>query len=142
VRPVAKFAVLLLVCSCSPKAPAESAATSPLPARAAAVVNATILTNGCEALGAANARLAERAMYELVEGCTSLPSGVPGGTLRFGATLLPGGRIQIVAAAGQPDVVPICILKHPLAHKVPLERPCRLDVSIGQTSVPLARDGR
>ncbi|HZU83710.1 MAG TPA: hypothetical protein VE987_12370 [Polyangiaceae bacterium] len=99
--------------------------------RAADVVNATILTNGCEALGRTNARLAERAMYELVEGCTS----VPGGSAQFGATLLPGGRIEIAAAAGQPGVVPICVLKHPLTHKVPLERPCRLDVHIAESSV-------
>jgi hypothetical protein len=100
------------------------------------VVNATILTNGCGELGRTNGKLAEQAMYELVEGCSS----VPGGSAQFRATLLPGGRIDIAAAAGQPDVVPICVLKHRLVHKVPLANPCRLDVKIEQTSVAVGVD--
>jgi hypothetical protein len=100
------------------------------------VVNATILTNGCQELGRANAKLAENAMYQLVEGCSS----VPGGSAQFRATLDPGGRIEIAASPGQPDVVPICVLKHSLQHKVALARPCRLDVKIAQTSVPVAVD--
>jgi len=101
------------------------------------VVNATILANGCEKqLGHTNGKLAEKAMSELVEGCSS----VPGGSAQFGATLQPGGRIEIAAAPGQPDVVPICILKHRLTHKVPLAKPCRLDVKIEQTSVPVSID--
>jgi hypothetical protein len=76
-------------------------------------------------------------MYQLVEGCSS----VPGGSAQFAATLLPGGRIEIAAAPGQPDVVPICILKHSLLHGVPLAKPCRLDVKIQQTSIPVGFDG-
>lgn len=123
---------LALAAACASKQP--SGATEP-PARGAAarVVNATILANGCHDLGHANAKLAERAMYTLVEGCSS----VPGGSAQFEATLQPGGRIGIAGAPGQPDVVPICILKHSLEHKVALARPCRLDVRIEQTSVPL-----
>jgi hypothetical protein len=101
------------------------------------MVNATILTNGCQSLGAANAKLAEKAMYQLIEGCAS----VPGGKAEFEATLLPGGRIQIAGVPGRPDVVPICVLKHALEHKVPLVQPCRLDVKIEQTQVPMMRDG-
>ena len=101
------------------------------------MVNATILANGCEAqLGHANGKLAEKAMYELVEGCSS----VPGGSAQFGATLRPGGQIEIAAAPGQPDVVPICVLKHRLVHKVPLAKPCRLDVKIEETKVPVGTD--
>jgi hypothetical protein len=96
-------------------------------------VNATILTNGCQHLGATNAKLAERAMYQLVEGCST----VPGGSAQFEATLEPGGRIAIAAAPGQPDVIPICILKHSLQHKVALAKPCHLDVKIAQTSIPV-----
>jgi hypothetical protein len=100
-------------------------------------VNASILTNGCQALGASNARLAEKAMYQLIEGCSS----VPGGKAQFEATLQPGGRVVISAVAGQPDVIPICVLKHALQHGVPLAQPCRLDVKLEETSVALARDG-
>src|SRR5580704_129807 len=121
---------------CGPREPAASApgasgpsisdAGSSPPPPAAQVVNASILTNGCQALGASNARLAEKAMYQLIEGCAS----VPGGKAQFEATLQPGGRIAITAVAGQPDVIPICVLKHALQHGVPLAQPCRLDVKL------------
>jgi hypothetical protein len=94
-------------------------------------VNATILANGCDGLGRANAKLSEAAMYQLVEGCAT----VPGGSAEFDATLQPGGRIEISAIPGQPDVVPICILKHSLLHRVPLSKPCRLEVKMLQTRV-------
>jgi hypothetical protein len=132
---VALGVVVLLTISCGSGQPPVSAQSAP-PGRAARVVNATILTNGCQELGKTNAKLAETAMYQLVEGCAS----VPGGAAEFLATLQPGGRIEIGAAAGQPDVVPICILKHSLLHRVALTKPCRLDVKIEQTSVALPVD--
>jgi hypothetical protein len=133
-------ALLCVVAACGPKEPAAApppptSASPPAPGPAAQVVNATILTNGCQELGKNNARLAERAMYQLVEGCTS----VPGGSVQFEATLQPGGRVDIAVPHGQPDVVPVCILKHALQHKVPLSKPCRLEVKIAQTSVPVAQ---
>lgn len=42
------------------------------------------------------------------------------------------------SSPGQPEVVPICILKHALVHRVPLTKPCPLDVRIEQTSVPMS----
>ncbi len=100
----------------------------------AQMVNALVLTNGCQDLGKQSSILAEKAMNALVEGCAS----VPGGSMQFHATLQPGGRIEIGAAPGQPEVVPICILKHALVHRVPLTKPCQLDVKIEQTSVPVS----
>jgi hypothetical protein len=131
----ASLASLVAVGSCSPARSAAPPATQN-PTRAAKVVNATIVANGCQNLGAASGRLAERAMYELVEGCTS----VPGGTARFHATLQPGGRIAIAAGPGQPEVIQICVLKHSLLHKVPLTGPCGLDVKLDETSVTVTRD--
>lgn len=135
-----RLVVLLALAACAPKAPPASVALptpQPLPpTRTAQVVNATILANACQDFGQVNGKLAERAMSELVEGCSS----VPGGLAQFAATLLPGGRIEIAAAAGQPGVIPICILKHPLVHRVPLSKPCRLDVKIEQTTVPVGGD--
>jgi hypothetical protein len=123
--------------SSQPQSPGPaSSGSADSAAQAAQVVNATVLTNGCQSLGRANAKLAESAMVQLVEGCSS----VPGGSAEFEATLEPGGRITIAAAPGQPDVVPICILKHSLLHKVALAKPCRLEVKIAQSSVPLAID--
>jgi hypothetical protein len=125
--------VVLIACSCAPAAPSKSAREAG-PGRAAKVVNATIVTNSCQTLGAESARLAERAMYDLVEGCAS----VPGGTARFHATLDPGGRIEITAGPGQPQVIPICVLKHSLLHKIRLVSPCGLDVDLEETRVAVA----
>jgi hypothetical protein len=142
-------ALVLAAGACGPKEPPSTAAaaasapsastTAPAPPSsgpAAQVVNATILTNGCQSLGATHAQAAEKAMNQLIEGCSS----VPGGRAEFEATLQPGGTIDIKAVPGQPDVVPICVLKHSLVHKVPLTQPCRLDVKIEQMSLPMAAD--
>jgi hypothetical protein len=130
-----RLATLAALASCGPSEPARSAG-APQAARSATIVNATIVTNGCQNLGAASARLAERAMYDLVEGCAA----VPGGTTRFHATLQPGGRIEIVAGPGQPEVIPICVVKHSLLHKVRLSEPCGLDVKLEETTLAVARD--
>lgn len=130
------LASLALLAGCGSSPPPESAPPAPLAASSgpsAQLVNALVLTNGCQDLGRQSAMLAERAMNALVEGCAT----VPGGSMQFHATLQPGGRIEISAAPGQPEVVPICILKHALVHKVPLTKPCPLDVKIEQTSVPV-----
>jgi hypothetical protein len=128
---VLAFALGIVTCARS-----EPAAKSPRP-RAAKLVEATILANGCTELGQKSAHQAETAMYQLIEACDS----VPGGRAKFEATLQPGGKIDIAGAGGgQPDVVPICVLKHSLAHSVKLTKPCRLDVKIEQTSVAMGAD--
>jgi hypothetical protein len=133
---IALGSVALLAAACGSTTPSPNAPTSePAPTApsgpSAQMVNALVLTNGCQDLGKQSARLADAAMNALVEGCAT----VPGGSMQFKATLLPGGRIEIAAMPGQPEVVPICILKHALVHKVPLTKPCPLDVKIEQTSV-------
>jgi len=127
------FASLALVAGCA-SSPSQGSATPPPPGPSAQLVNAVVLTNGCQTLGRQSSLLAESAMNALVEGCAS----VPGGSMQFHATLQPGGRIEIAAAPGQPEVVPICILKHALVHRVQLTKPCQLDVKIEQTSVPMS----
>ncbi|MDP9034204.1 MAG: hypothetical protein M3O50_05315, partial [Myxococcota bacterium] len=139
--PVFALLALLAVTACARKPVALAAhparEQAPAPAvsatapRSMQVVNATILANHCQDLGRANARLAEAAMYRLVEGCRS----VPGGSARFEATLNPVGTIAIAAVSGDPEVVPICILKHSLTHHVTLSAPCRLDVQIEEQTV-------
>jgi hypothetical protein len=125
---------LATACGASPPPPDNTPSAPAVPSGPSAqLVNALVLTNGCQALGKQSAMLAENAMNALVEGCTT----VPGGSMQFHATLEPGGRIEIAAAPGQPEVVPICILKHALVHRVPLTKPCPLDVKIEQTSVPM-----
>ena len=128
---VAAALAIAAASACAPEPPATSPGAAQSTGRAAQIVNATILTNGCQRLGTSSAQLAEHAMYDLVEGCTSIPSG----NARFLATLDPGGRIEIAAVPGYADVVPICVLKHALVHKVPLAKPCRLDVKIEESHV-------
>jgi hypothetical protein len=130
-RSLVPLAFVVASAACAARSTSQSA-THPPPSTAQ-VVNATILANGCQSLGQPNAQLAERAMYDLVEGCTS----VPGGDARFEATLEPGGRVVISAAPGHADVVPICVLKHALVHRVALSKPCQLDVRLEQTEVGL-----
>jgi hypothetical protein len=127
------FVSLALVAGCAASPPQGNAPTPPA-VPSAQLVTALVLTNGCQSIGRQSALLAESAMNALVEGCAS----VPGGSMQFHATLQPGGRIEISAAPGQPEVVPICILKHALVHRVPLTRPCPLDVKIEQTSVSMS----
>jgi hypothetical protein len=131
-----RLATLVALTSCGPSEPARSAEAAPV-TRSAKIVNATIVANGCQSLGVASARLAERAMYDLVEACAS----IPGGTTRFHATLQPGGRIEIVAEPGQPEVIPICVVKHSLLHKVRLSQPCGLDVKLEETTLAVGPDG-
>jgi hypothetical protein len=113
--------------------PTSGPAPTSGPVRSAQVVNASIVANGCQTLGAHVAQMAERAMDELVEGCAS----VPGSMARFHATLLPGGRIEIAVGPGQPEMIPTCIVKHSLIHRVPLSKPCGLDVKLEEKSVPV-----
>lgn len=124
---LASLAVCAGCASSPPQAPPAPSGPS------AQLVTALVLTNGCQSMGRQSSLLAESAMNALVEGCAS----VPGGSMQFHATLQPGGRIEISATPGQPEVVPICILKHALVHRVPLTKPCPLDVKIEQTSVPM-----
>jgi len=132
---VALVAVPLVAIACGSK-PAPDAATPPSSARTANVVSATVVANECGAVNKAYAKLAEDAMHKLVEGCTS----VPGGSHRFVATLQPGGRIEI-AQSGDAEVVPICVLKNELRHKVPLAKPCTLEVRLDEGAVALPDAG-
>jgi hypothetical protein len=116
----------------TPEAPAREPA-----GRSAQLVSATIVANDCGRVAKGNAKLAEDAMNKLVEGCTS----VPGGSAQFSATLEPGGRIEIDQKDGAADVVPICVLKHELRHKVPLTHACRLDVRLDESAIALPDAG-
>jgi hypothetical protein len=122
----------------SPPPPPAQAAPTPA-TRAAHTVSAVVLVNGCARLGADNARLAEAAMNQLVDGCGSFS----GERVRFTATLLPGGAIQFDARAdGGAPAIPMCVLNHPLAHRVRLTKACSLDVELeeGSMEVPKAKE--
>jgi hypothetical protein len=97
-------------------------------------VSAVVLVNGCGKLGDGDARVAESAMSQLVEGCGAFS----GPKVQFTATLLPGGAIQFEPRADGSQAIPLCVLNHPLTHKVKLKKSCSLDVQLeeGSMAVP------
>lgn len=119
-------AILALVAGC--------ASTGP-PVRTTHLVSATVLVNRCAALGAANAKLAEAAMNRLVDGCGEFT----GSSVRFTATLLPGGAIQFDPHADPSATIPVCVLSHPLTHQVHLKASCTVDVELEASSVVLPK---
>jgi hypothetical protein len=95
--------------------------------------------NGCALYGPENAKLAQAAINQLVDGCGAFT----GDKVQFTATLLPGGAMQFEPKAGASQAIPICVLSHPLTHKVKLQKACSLDVRLeeGTMAVPASGGG-
>jgi hypothetical protein len=123
-------------CASPPPSPAVSPTPAPAPTAAPAhSVSAVVLVNGCAKLGAENARLAQAAMNQLVDGC----GGFTGDLVQFTATLLPGGAIQFEPRANASQSIPLCVLNHPLTHKVKLQKACSLDVRLEEGMMVMPR---
>jgi hypothetical protein len=118
-------------CGSAATPPPSSAPATASADRPAYAVTAVVLVNGCAHFGAENARLAQAAMNALVDGC----SGFSGDKVQFTATLLPGGAIQFDPGPGDSKTIPVCVLNHPLTHRVQLHHACSLDVRLEATSV-------
>jgi hypothetical protein len=105
-------------------APTQSPTQSPTVAQ---VVTSFVVQN-CPDAQKMNSRKAEMALRQMLSPCDK----VPGGSVHFAATLMPGGRIELGSASGEATdgVVPLCVLKHTLTHPVSLERPCTFDVRL------------
>jgi len=114
---------------------AKNPPPAPPPAPPAHTVTAVVLVNGCAHLGVDNAKLAQAAMNQLVDGCGSFT----GGRVQFSATLLPGGAIQFVQSPDPAQAIPVCVLTHPLAHRVHLQNACTLDVRLEEGSVEVPK---
>jgi len=125
-----KLAFLVSLAACTP----TTAPAFP-PAPPAHLVTATILLNHCANLDPASAKLTQAAMSQLVDACSSFS----GGGARFTATLLPGGAIQFEPRTDHSESIPICVLSHPLMHKVHLKTACGLDVQLEETSISLQK---
>jgi hypothetical protein len=127
------FSMLAAVaCGSTPAAPAASPAVPTAgPVQNAHSVSAVVLVNGCAHLGVENARLAQAAMNQLVDGCSSFA----GDRVQFTATLLPGGAIQFEPRPNDSQSIPVCVLNHPLTHRVRLQKACSLDVRLEEGSV-------
>jgi hypothetical protein len=96
-------------------------------------VSAIVLVNNCTVYGKANAKLAEKAINQLVDGCGTYS----GGSVRFTATLLPGGAMEFASKSDASDTIPICVVNHPLKHVVGLTKACSLDVELEVASMLL-----
>jgi hypothetical protein len=131
---VSSLAVTVVACASAapPTASAPAAPPGPPPVR---TVTAVVLVNGCAVTGVENARLAQAAMNQLVDGCT----GFTGDKVQFTATLLPGGAIQFEQRPGASATIPLCVLNHPLSHRVRLQKACSLDVQLEESLVPVSR---
>ena len=131
-----RCAAAVVVAACASREPPPAAAPLAAPAVppvTARTVSAIVLVNNCASLGPVNARLAEKAINQLVDGCSSLP----GGGVRFVATLLPGGTMQFESRGDGSELIPICVLSHPLTHGVHLQKSCSLDVQLEAASFAL-----
>jgi hypothetical protein len=91
-------------------------------------VIASFVVQKCPDATKMNSQKAETALRQMLSPCDK----VPGGSVHFTATLMPGGRIELASPSGAADdgVVPICALKHTLTHPVSLEKPCAFDVRL------------
>lgn len=105
----------------SPSAPPTPAASSS--AGDISLVDATVVVKDCPDSSKLDPNALERTLRKLAEGCSS----VPGGLAQLSATLLPSGRIELAAADG---MVPTCVLKNPLVHRLPLKSACHTEVRV------------
>jgi hypothetical protein len=129
------LSLVAVACGASRPADPSAAVAAPPPTQTAeanpvAVVDATILFTDCSAVSDMNAKLAERTMRRLVEACDAVPDG----KAQFVATLVPGGRIEISAAEGASQTLPICVLKHQLQHQVNVKQACKMQIQMEQKS--------
>jgi hypothetical protein len=134
------FAVLLAaMAACGGRKPAPPPEVPPPASTTAPAqsVVAVVVANGCSHLGKANAKLAETAMNQLVDGCGSFR----GSPVRFTAQLLADGSIFFQPGAGKAESIPVCVLEHPLKHKVKLTGSCALDVQLEQSTIQVPRVG-
>jgi hypothetical protein len=115
----------LLLAACSPK---TTDAGGDLPRTVTSIVDASAVISACPDGRKMNAKAAADAINKLVEPCAQ----VPGGQAHFAATLLPGGKIELASPEGKvgEGIVPTCVLRHGLAHKVLLSKPCTFDVKL------------
>ena len=126
--------VALGVVSCTKPQPSTTpavapSASAPPPGKAVAVVEGSILVRECPAK--LDPKQARKTLDMLAGDCTS----VPGGSAKFLATLLPGGRIEIAAPDGSDEgTIPICVLKNKLRHRLLIKKSCAFEVQIEESS--------
>lgn len=120
-------------CAGSKGEPADQADSDGAPRITTSLVSASSMVSVCPDSKRMSVKAASEAIERLVQPCAS----VPGGEAHFAATLLPGGRIELAAPDGNTaeGVVPTCVLRNALQHRVLLRRPCRFEVRLEERKV-------
>ena len=135
------FAVAWPLGGCASSAPPEvppdpgaSATSAPGRNPPVVLVDSAVVVDACPDASRMNAKAAQATIRKLVEPCSS----VPGGKAHFSAILHRDGRIQLASPKGDPSrgVVPTCALEHKLVHQVTLSKPCELEVTLEERSLP------
>ncbi len=128
--------IALCACSGAKVAPATEEPLDEVPKSVTSLVNASSVVAACPDNKRMNARAAANAIDHLIEPCAT----VPGGKAHFSATLLPGGKIELAAPDGNAadGVVPTCVLKGGLHHKVKLMHACTFDVQLEERKLGAA----
>jgi hypothetical protein len=113
-------------------APAADAPQPSEPGPQVVLTNTTFVINTCPDSKKMDSAAANTAMRKMVEPCAK----APGNAVRFRATLMPGGRIELASETGDraEGVVPLCVLKNRLTHSVALKQPCTFDVKLEERS--------
>lgn len=119
----------------SPDSQATASPTASAPAESpVSMVETAVVLEQCFDSKTMNAKAARDAIRKLVDPCAA----VPGGSAHFAATLKPDGTIELAAPSGDTaeGVVPTCVLKNKLSHKVMLQHACKFDVKLDERLGP------
>jgi len=98
------------------------------------ILHSSFVVSDCPDAKKMDSKAANAAMRKLVDPCAKAPDQA----VRFQATLVPGGRIELASETGDraEGVVPVCVLKNQLTHSVTLKERCTFDVTLEERTVP------
>lgn len=107
----------------------SATAGSELPSRTIASVDASVIFTDCPKAPIARSNDVQATLNNLVKDCDTVPAG----QVRIVATLVPGGRIELSAPKGEPEgVVPLCVLKHELRHRLLVVKRCHMEIQMSE----------
>jgi hypothetical protein len=132
------FCVAIPIVACKAAGPSPSNVPAPAGSSEAAtstdpsvsIVESTVVVSECPEARSMNIKEARGAIRRLVDPC----GAVPGRSVHFSATLQPDGRIELASPSGDPEsgLVPTCVLKNKLSHRVALRAACKFDVRLDE----------
>jgi hypothetical protein len=128
-------AVACILCGCVHRsaAPGVAPAHEADPGQQVALLHTEFVVSSCPDAKKMDSRAANAAMRKLVEPCAK----VPGKAVRFQATLVPGGQIELASPTGEraEGIVPLCAVKNKLTHSLVLKERCTFDVLLEERTI-------